>query len=348
MSKILNIMLSPSRGGLEWVFVKHVQALTNTDNDNYAICLKNCAYKKELQEVLKTPLLEISSRSRYNLMTYITLIKYILKIKPNIICMHGNRTISLITSKLIKLFLPATTKLVATTHNYRNKHFIHLDAMFAITKDLMLDLKKRDIPEQRIFYCPNTVAIPPQQMYKQHQIPTIGVLGRLHPVKGYDILLEAIAMIKTKNVPFKLLIGGDGEERNKLQKQCKALNLENQVKFLGWVNNKKAFFEKIDIFCVPSRSEALGISFLEALSYGKPSIISRCNGLVEVISQYNAALISELEDPRSLAKNLLELLLNKNKCIQLSNLGYKSVAEFYSDKSLQKNLIKMINYLKER
>ena len=84
--------------------------------------------------------------------------------------------------------------------------------------------------------------------YTYNKPPVIGFMGRLSPEKGVDCLLKALAILKRKKINFEVIIAGEGRCKRKLMNQTKSLNLENDVKFIGWINNKEDFFEKIDIF----------------------------------------------------------------------------------------------------
>ena len=198
------------------------------------------------------------------------------------------------------------------------------------------------MPENKVFLCPNAVLFPQSVLplkYDPHNPIQIGFFGRLHPVKGLDVLLNACQKLKQNNVPFKLLVAGDGPLMAQLQDQAQNLSLTDNVDFLGWIDDKKSFFEKIDILCIPSRSEGQPLTLLEGLSYAKPLIVSSCPGMLEVVNQTKCALSFPIEDAERLFECLLELIQNPEKCDEFSQNAHRLFGENYTEEVQKKNLV---------
>ncbi|MBI2086855.1 MAG: glycosyltransferase [Candidatus Zambryskibacteria bacterium] len=133
----------------------------------------------------------------------------------------------------------------------------------------------------------------------------IGTVAELHKVKGLDILLYAWARFIAKYPNAELQILGDGEERGNLKALAKTLDISGSVKFPGYVNNVKEYLSTFDIFCLPSRSEALPYSLLEAGAAGLPVVATKVGGIPEVIENgINGALV-EPENSEELFSTLL-------------------------------------------
>lgn len=340
-------MFAKKKGGLEWAFVEHVRATEKLVEENFAIYSNRNAYKSKLELCNKTKQLEVSSCSLYNPLTYIQIIRHIKKVKPDIVAMHGNRAIDLMMSKLIMPFYPKNVKFMATTHNYRNKRFSNLDAVLAISSDLKKDLLRRNIPEEKIFLCPHSTKLQDRRVFTLCDSFTIGVLGRLHPIKGYDILIEALSVLKKEKITPKLLIAGDGGERSKLEQLVREKTLTSQVKFLGWIEDKKDLFDNIDVFCLPSRSEAFSFSLLEAFAFAKTVISTDCPGPMEIIDKYSAGILVRKEQPEELAEAIKTYIYNKELIKEHSDLAYKTIQDFYTNEKLLENLDKAIKYLQK-
>ena len=111
----------------------------------------------------------------------------------------------------------------------------------------------------------------------------VGILARLVPVKGVDTFIEAAAEVISKSDRIKFLIGGDGEDRKKLERKVKALGLTEKVFFLGWIDNSYEFLSSIDINVLSSLSETFPYSILEGVKVYKPTISTNVGGIPDLI-----------------------------------------------------------------
>jgi len=137
-------------------------------------------------------------------------------------------------------------------------------------------------------------------------------LGKLNPVKGFDILLYAMHdVIKKTEKKISLRIGGDGPEYKNLLRLRKSLNLEKNIVFLGKLTRNEVINEmqKAHAFVLPSRFEAFGVVYIEALACGLPVIGTDAGGQTSIINKQNGC-IAEPENPESLARAMLELIKN--------------------------------------
>lgn len=104
-----------------------------------------------------------------------------------------------------------------------------------------------------------------------------GSCGRLHRDKGYDIALRALAAIsRKKSFPFRYRIAGTGPESTALRKLAQDLGISNQLEFAGWIDSEglPAFYQSIDIFLHPARTEPFGVCIVEAMASGGVVIAS--------------------------------------------------------------------------
>ncbi|MGC6470828.1 MAG: glycosyltransferase [Flavobacteriales bacterium] len=140
----------------------------------------------------------------------------------------------------------------------------------------------------------------------------IACLGRLHKVKGYDIMINAMPSILEKFPDIKLLIAGndEGEEQN-LKQLAEQLNISNNIEFIGKLNTyqKFSFLKNAQCLVVPSHTENFGIVVVEALSQNTPVIASR-NTPWEILEQSNAGLHIK-NTKESFAKATMKILNNR-------------------------------------
>ncbi len=137
-------------------------------------------------------------------------------------------------------------------------------------------------------------------------------LGKLNPVKGFDILLEAVSLIR-KNSDKKIIlrIGGDGPEYKNLYQLRKQLNLEKTVFFTGKLTKDEVIKEMhlAHAFVLPSRFEAFGVVYIEAMACGLPVIGTDAGGQSSIINKDNG-YITESENPNKLASAMSEMMEN--------------------------------------
>ena len=147
-------------------------------------------------------------------------------------------------------------------------------------------------------------------------------VGRLTYYKGFSVLIEAARYLSDDVV---VLIGGKGEEYEKLQSMIKTSGLENKVRLLGRVPERLmgAYYKAADLFCLPSRyrTEAFGVVLLEAMAFGLP--IVACNiegsGVSWVNSHQETGLNVAVGDPGALAQAIDKILGDPNKYNEYSN-----------------------------
>src|SRR5262249_19777077 len=111
----------------------------------------------------------------------------------------------------------------------------------------------------------------------------IGTVGRLHPQKGHQVLLEALSFVVTRLPNVRLLIVGDGPLRASLESSVSRAGLASEVRFLGERRDVPEILAACDLFAGASNWEPFGICFLEAMAAGKPVVGSAVDGVPEVI-----------------------------------------------------------------
>lgn len=118
-------------------------------------------------------------------------------------------------------------------------------------------------------------------------------IGSLIRIKGYDILLSALSQVIKDYNNWELLIIGDGDEKDNLQKQADSLSLNNNVHFLGRKNKVEIanILHGSDVFVLASRSETFGVVYIEAMMMGVPVIATVCGGPEEFVQETDGLLV---------------------------------------------------------
>lgn len=115
--------------------------------------------------------------------------------------------------------------------------------------------------------------------------PTVLSVGDVIPTKGHELVLRAVARLKAQFPQVQYEIIGDGPHLLSLQKLVHALNMEGRVHFRGRRSRREVAeaMRNCAVFALPSRYEALGCAYLEAMSCAKPAIACRGQGIEEII-----------------------------------------------------------------
>lgn len=140
--------------------------------------------------------------------------------------------------------------------------------------------------------------------------PYVLGLGRLVPEKGYDLLIDAFAILASEHPHLDLVIAGGGEAREELERQARDRGLGARVDFLGAVSHERALslFAGAKVFVLASRHEPQGIVVLEAMATCTPVVAARVGGVPELVVDGKNGFLFSGSDVRSLAAVLSSAL----------------------------------------
>ncbi len=162
----------------------------------------------------------------------------------------------------------------------------------------------------------------------------IGSVGRLMKVKNYAMLIKAFSMIVSKNPDTRLVLVGDGPEKKSLQHLVQNLGIENKIIFAGTTSDVRSFLQIMDIFVLPSFSEGVSLSLLEAMAAGCPAVATAVGGNKEVINPFQNGLLVPSDNPAAMA-HALENLINDQLLYQrLRENSRKTVIRKFSLKQM--------------
>lgn len=172
------------------------------------------------------------------------------------------------------------------------------------------------------------------------EIFTVGAISELHKIKGLDILLKAWAKF-IKGRKAHLVIVGEGEERPNLENMANNMDISDSITFRGFVENARSILGDFDIFCLPSRSEAMPYSLLEAGSAELPVIATNVGGVPEVIENGLNGILVKPEDSEALFSSLALLAGDENLRKRLGENLKATIKEKFSFEQMAEKTFKL-------
>jgi glycosyltransferase involved in cell wall biosynthesis len=157
-----------------------------------------------------------------------------------------------------------------------------------------------------------------------------GSVAELHPNKRLDLLIEAFANVSSEFPDSALLFIGDGEERGRLQALAGERNLLPRVHFAGAVHDAERYLKALDIFVLPSHTEALGLAIIEAGFASLPVIATRVGGIPEIIDDTKNGILFERGNVQDLTAALKKLLASPSERARLGTALHEKVAREFS------------------
>jgi glycosyltransferase involved in cell wall biosynthesis len=179
----------------------------------------------------------------------------------------------------------------------------------------------------------------------------LAAMGRLLPVKGFDLLLQAWAGVASRFPDWQLIIMGEGPLREELAQQRDALNLRESVVFTGLVAEPWPVLRRAELFVMPSRAEGLPYALLEAMACGCPTVAFDCpDGPREIIRHETDGLLVETGNVNALAAALERLMSNETERRRLAAHAPEVLQRFGLERALDEweTLFREISNLKSQ
>lgn len=152
-------------------------------------------------------------------------------------------------------------------------------------------------------------------------------ISNFRKIKRIDDVIEVFYKIQQK-IPAKLMMVGDGPERDKAEKLCEKLQISDKVIFFGNSNEVDKILSYSDLFLLPSETESFGLAALEAMACGVPVISSNSGGLPEVNMDGFSGYLSNVGDTSEMAENALRILQNKDTLQTFKQNALESAQKF--------------------
>ena len=331
--KIVHIVYGLEFGGIETMLVNIVNEQVKTGNEISVVIINNTINNNLYSAIdnrVKVYCLgrPVGSKNPY----YILKFNYrINKISPDIIHIH--------TPSIIRYFLPFVKyKMCVTKHDVHKEQenrflskYSHIYSISTSVKDYLLSATG---VKSKVIY--NGIDIDgilsKNRPYSPDKVLKLVQVGRLyHPVKGQDVLIEAVKIIKLKGGDVHLYLIGDGPSREYLENLISKNDLNKNITLLG-AKSQQYIFDHLceyDLFVQPSINEGFGLTVAEAMAAKLPVLISENQGPLEIIDNGKYGFSFKNGDSNDCANKIMEIIERGFDEKMIEN-GYARVKELFS------------------
>jgi glycosyltransferase involved in cell wall biosynthesis len=167
--------------------------------------------------------------------------------------------------------------------------------------------------------------------------PRLLCVGRLIPIKGHLVLLRALAQARARVPGVTLEVAGRGPLEPALRELARELDLDDAVRFLGFVSPVQKALEQAAVVVVPSLGEGFGMVALEAMERARPVIASAVGGLPEIVEDGRTGIVVEPGDADGLAEAIVSLAGDLDRAASMGRAGRaRALAEFTPERSAER------------
>ena len=215
------------------------------------------------------------------------------------------------------------------------------DIICSTSEVMKIQTEKLLIHPKKIFVTPfgiDTIRFTPKENFS-HEVHIIGTVKTLAPKYGISTLIKSFAIVLDKleklekESQLKLVIAGDGPQRNELENLAAELNIYDKCEFLGKIPHEKVpeVLHSFDIYAALSEfdSESFGVAILEASACGLPVVVSDSGGLPEVVEDGVTGIVVPKHDPEAAADAILQLIRCDKKREVYGRNGIQRVKRLY-------------------
>lgn len=359
--RIMYLLFSFTSGGTEHLVTDICNEMYKRGNEVH-LYIVNDLYSSYMLERLDSGI-RVSLQKRavsggHVVDTVLKVTKYIRGFKIDVV--HCN---ALDTPELLVLhpFLFRHVRIVYTVHGigqyrglnrcriwYRN---LICDWIIGISNSVVQDMIQSGACSQKVIEIKNAINFEKFSICQNKKLDkkriVLGNVARVVPKeKGQDILIRAVALLTTKYPDIVCYFAGDtnqipSEEFDRLLETVHDLGIDDNIIFLGNIDDIPAFLQSIDIFVLPSRTEGFGLSLVEAIAAGVPCIASNVYGPEEILQKGKYGLLFESENEIDLAEKVGWLLDHYIEAINEIDRNKQYIREEFSIEKMCNNLLRI-------
>ncbi len=298
--------------------------------------------------------LELSSKKFAKIYFIIQLWIKFLDFLPEIAICHSYKSFLII--RLVRFFSAKTFPIISICNNENPIKFLKSDYIIIHNSYYIKDLIEAGKNRENIFVINNSINI--EKDFKIIEKKAfgkpikIGSLGIISLGKNFDKVLRAMLLLRSRGIECEYSIAGSGDYEDELNLLSTELRLEKNFKILGFVNDKKSFFENIDICLMPVGNGFSSDSLLDAMLHSTPLISSNSYDCDEIIDHGLNGLKINISDekliPTLIADAIEKLINNEVEAKQMAKRANEKIFDHYSSEVVANRIFQLCQNAKEK
>lgn len=349
--KVLHCIESMGSGGVEQLKLSAAKYIHDSEFEQEIICsqIRNDFDKRFAAYGIKThPIGKL--KTPFNLPYYWRLIRKVRSIRPDII--HGAVFEGVISAVIAGIVCRVPVIIIEETseplnRSWRGNLLLRLLSRFADTvlaispsvKRYLIDVAR--IKASKVVLInyavdrpdspdPRDVSAVKRTLGIGNADFVVGSVGRLRDFhKRFSVLIKAMQAIKPLHPNIKLLIVGDGEDRQSLTSLAKSLDVEDKVIFAGYQSNTPLYYACMDVFALVSHMEAFGLVVVEAMFMKLPVLGTAVGGIKDIVVNNETGYLIEPRNVDAAAQALLKMYNEKDRLGMMGNAGYARAEKYF-------------------
>jgi glycosyltransferase involved in cell wall biosynthesis len=325
MTRVAMVMAGAAHGGAETFFVRLVSALAGAGEEMLALIRRDAARERALAGA-GVAVKAFAFGGPLDLLTRPRLGLALRRFAPRVVVSWMNRAAAKTP--------PGPWVQVGRLGGYYDlRHYRRCHHLIGNTLGIVRWVEAQGWPASRVHHLPNFTpdlsgAAPATRaaLGIPEGVKLLLTMGRLHPNKGFDTLIEALAAVPEAH----LVIAGEGPERAALAEAARRHGVAARTHLIGWRDDQAALLAAADLFVCPSRHEPLGNVVLEAWSAARPVVAAASQGPSELIADGTTGLLVPPDDAPALADAIASLLVDPARAAALASAGRSAWAERYA------------------
>ena len=298
------------------------------------------------------PVHAVGMRGTWDLGSVFVLARVVRRLRPDIVHWHAARAHAI--GAMAAMLVPGPARVLSRRVSFPVRRSpgsallwaLPVDRVAAISNAVRDALVRSGVPARIIDVVPSGVDLPPAANPSTREKLRAGlgcgegdvvgiVVSALSLGKGLGGLLHAAAAARPRAPQLRLWIVGTGPLEKDLYQECRALGLESSVTFLGFREDVPDLLGAADFFCLPSLSEGLGSSILEAMGAGLPVVATRVGGIPEAVEERASGILVRPSHPVELVEALVSITVAPELRARMGCRGRERAALFTADRTAE-------------
>lgn len=323
--RVAQAMAGAAHGGAEAYFVRLVVALARAGLDQHAICRPTPARLAALGAA-GVPTTTARFGGPLDPVTPFVMRRCLARTRPDLV-------VTWMTRATVHVPRGAFVHMARLGGYYDLARYRRCDHLMVNTQALRTWAIAEGWSDERVHHVPNfadaniQAPVARADLATPADAPVVLAMGRLHPNKAFDVLIEALV-----ELPRAVLwLAGEGPLRTPLEDLARRRGVAGRVRFLGWRDDTAALLAAADVLACPSRHEPLGNVVLEAWAHGVPVVAARAAGPAELIRDGVDGLLVGTNDVHALAGALGRVIEDRVLAAALAQAGRAAYARDHTE-----------------